>query len=68
MGEAFIEVPWAGVRYLEAFLLAERIAAEDLMRLGILKGGDISELLKLVTFFGVIPSQPVPHNESRSVS
>lgn len=45
MQERCIEMLGPGVRYLDAFLLADRIAAQGLMRLGVLKTGNIETIL-----------------------
>ena len=46
MQERCIAMLGPGVRYLDAFILADRIAIEGLMRMGILRKTDVEELLK----------------------
>ncbi|KAF6218084.1 hypothetical protein HO133_006496 [Letharia lupina] len=46
MQERCIAMLGPGVRYLDAFYLADRIAIEGLMRLGILRKGNIEKLLR----------------------
>lgn len=46
MQERCIAMLGPGVRYLDAFHLADRIAIEGLMRLGILRKGNVEELLR----------------------
>jgi Xaa-Pro dipeptidase len=46
MQERCIAMLGPGVRYLDAFFLADRIATAGLMRLGILKGEDVEEVLE----------------------
>ena len=46
MQERCIAMLGPGVRYLDAFYLADRIAIEGLMRLGILKKAPVEELLR----------------------
>lgn len=46
MQERCIAMLGPGVRYLDAFHLADRIAIEGFMRLGILRTGNFEELLK----------------------
>ena len=46
MQEKCIVMLGPGVKYLDAFYLANRIAAEGLMRLGIFRGENIEEVLK----------------------
>lgn len=46
MQERCIAMLGPGVRYLDAFYLADRIAIEGLMRLGILRRGNVEDLLR----------------------
>lgn len=46
MQERCIAMLGPGVRYLDAFYLADRIAIEGLVRLGILRRGNVEELLR----------------------
>lgn len=46
MQEKCIAMLGPGVRYLDAFYLANKIAIEGLMRLGILRNGNVEELVR----------------------
>lgn len=55
MQDRCIEMMGPGVRYLDAFLLADKIAVQGLLRLGIFKDGTVDELIESGAVRAVFP-------------